>query len=249
MNELISIQTNDQLEQIISARDLHSALGISKDFTDWFKMQIHRLGLKDGIDFTPFWGKTTERIGRPSVDYHISIDIAKHLAMVSGGEKAHEIREYFIQVERAWNEPSLVMARGLKIAERQMIGMNERIKELETQAELERPKILFAEAVEASVDSILIRDLSKLLAKNGVAIGEKRLFEWLRKYGYLQKYENKPTQKSVELGVLEMKEGVRFGSNNTLKPYFTTKVTGKGQIYFMKKLVISPENKQISVNA
>jgi anti-repressor protein len=247
MNELISIRTNENFEQMVSGRELHEALGIKERFSLWSNGRIISLGLAEGYDYrrTTYTNSNNQMFD----DSHFTLDAAKHICMISGGERAHEIRSYFIQIEKAWNEPSLIMARGLKIAEKQMIGMNERIKELETQAELERPKVLFAEAVEASVDSILIRDFAKLLARNGVAIGEKRLFEWLRQNGFLQKYENKPTQKSVELGVLEMKEGMRFGSNNTLKPFFTTKVTGKGQIYFMKKLVISPENNQVSVNA
>lgn len=106
----------------------------------------------------------------------------------------------------------------------------------EKQIELDKPKVIFAEAVEASVNSILIRDMAKLLNKNGINIGEKRLYQWLRDNNFVQKTCNKPTQRAVNLGVLELKEGLRFGKNKVLVPCFTTKVTGKGQIYFMNKL-------------
>lgn len=241
MYELINVKTNENYEQMVSVRELNQALGIQKRFSAWWEDQAHRLNLLEGVDYTPYLQVHPQNLQQIQ-DFLITIDVAKHLAMISGGENAHKIRNYFIQVERNWNSPDKIIARALEMADK-------KLRQLENQMEIDKPKVLFAEAVEASVDSILIRDFAKLLAKNGVAIGEKRLFEWLRKFGYLQKYENKPTQKSVELGVLEMKEGVRFGSNNILKPYFTTKVTGKGQIYFMKKLVISPENNQISVNA
>lgn len=104
--------------------------------------------------------------------------------------------------------------------------------------ELQKPKVIFADAVEASIESILIRDFSKLLSKNNIMIGEKRLYEWMRRKGFIQKTANRPTQKSVELGVLELKESVRFGKNNELIPCFTTKVTGKGQTYFMNKFLL-----------
>lgn len=110
-------------------------------------------------------------------------------------------------------------------------------KLLERKIELDRPKILFADAVEASVESILIRDLAKLLKKNGVDIGQQRLYEALRQRKYIEKHSTKPTQKAVELKVLELKEGVRFGKNRELIPAFTTKVTGKGQTYFMSKFL------------
>lgn len=114
----------------------------------------------------------------------------------------------------------------------------ERIKRIEAERinEVNKPKVLFADAVEASIDSILVRDMAKLLHKNGVNIGEKRLYQWLRDNNFVQKTCNHPTQKAVDLGVLEIKEGVRFGENKELKPIFTCMVTGKGQIYFINKL-------------
>lgn len=232
MNKLINIQTNDEFEQLVSSRELHEALSIQKDFTTWFKQQAERIGLVEGFDYSllTFSGEQTGRGGHNKVDYLITIDIAKHLSMISGGENAHRIRQYFIQVERDWNSPEKVMSRALKFAEKE-------IRRLEHRLEIDKPKVLFAEAVEASVESILVRDFAKLLAKNGVNIGEKRLYEWLRAKGFVQQKENKPTQKAVELGVLELKEGMRFSDSSTLKPYFTTKVTGKGQVYFMNKFL------------
>lgn len=114
----------------------------------------------------------------------------------------------------------------------------ERIKRIEAERinEVNKSKVLFADAVEASIDSILVRDMAKLLHKNGVNIGEKRLYQWLRDNNFVQKTCNHPTQKAVDLGVLEIKDGVRFGENKELKPIFTCMVTGKGQIYFINKL-------------
>src|SRR5690554_6352485 len=111
MSNLIIIQTNDNMEQVISARELHEKLGMENDFTGWFKYQAAKIGLIEGKDFTTILGETSERVGRPSVDYLIPIDIAKHIGMMSCGSKAYEIRQYFIQVEKAWNSPEMVMSR------------------------------------------------------------------------------------------------------------------------------------------
>mgnify|MGYP006365014151 FL=1 len=108
----------------------------------------------------------------------------------------------------------------------------ERKAALEAQAEANRPKIIFADAVAASHNSILIGDLAKLIKQNGVDIGQKRLFEWLRNNGYLMKSGasyNLPTQKSMELKLFEIKERTINNPDGSIRTTKTTKVTGKGQ--------------------
>jgi Rha family phage regulatory protein len=130
-----------------------------------------------------------------------------------------------------------LLALAILEADRMIKEKDKVIEAQNNQLEIQKPKVIFADAVEASIESILIRDFSKLLHKNGVAVGEKRLFAWLRENGFILKTANKPTQKAVELGVLELKEGMRFGTDRELVPCFTTKVTGKGQTYFMSKFL------------
>lgn len=116
----------------------------------------------------------------------------------------------------------------------------ERKATLEAQAEVNRPKIIFADAVAASHNSILIGDLAKLIKQNGVDIGQKRLFEWLRNNGYLMKSGasyNLPTQKSMELKLFEIKERTINNPDGSIRTTKTTKVTGKGQQYFINKLL------------
>ena len=116
----------------------------------------------------------------------------------------------------------------------------ERKAALEAQAEANRPKIIFADAVVASHNSILIGDLAKLIKQNGVDIGQKRLFEWLRNNGYLMKSGasyNLPTQKSMELKLFEIKERTINNPDGSIRTTKTTKVTGKGQQYFINKLL------------
>lgn len=117
----------------------------------------------------------------------------------------------------------------------------EKRKALEIEKEQNRPKVIFAEAVETSKSSILIGDLAKLIKQNGVDMGQKRLFTWLRENGYLIKRQgsdyNMPTQKAMELGLFEIKETAVTHSDGHITVNKTPKVTGKGQIYFINKFI------------
>lgn len=116
----------------------------------------------------------------------------------------------------------------------------ERRKQLQLKVDKDKPKVLFADAVETAKTSILIGDLAKLIKQNGVDMGQKRLFEYLRQNGYLIKYgnsKNMPTQKSMELGIFEVKERTVNNPNGTIRVTKTTKVTGKGQTYFINKFL------------
>lgn len=107
---------------------------------------------------------------------------------------------------------------------------------LEAQAEADRPKVIFADAVDASTTSILIGDLAKLLRQNGIEMGQNRLFAWMRDNGYLMKHgdsRNMPTQRSMELGIFEVKERAISNPDGSIRITKTAKVTGKGQIYFV----------------
>ena len=108
--------------------------------------------------------------------------------------------------------------------------------EAEKKIEEQKPKVIFADAVSASKTSILIGDLAKLIRQNGVEVGQKRLFEWLRQNGWLMKSgnsKNMPTQRGMEMKLFEVKEGSYVDSNGVNVVTKTTKVTGKGQQYFV----------------
>lgn len=116
----------------------------------------------------------------------------------------------------------------------------ERRLQLEHEAEINKPKVIFAEAVETSKTSILIGELAKLIKQNGIDMGQKRLFAWLRDNGYLIKISkrtdyNMPTQRAMELGLFEIKETAITHSDGHISINKTVKVTGKGQIYFINK--------------
>lgn len=114
----------------------------------------------------------------------------------------------------------------------------EKRKALQAQIDEQKPKVVFAEAVSASKTSILIGDLAKILKQNGIDIGQKRLFAWLRENGYLIKggsSKNMPTQREMEMGLFVVKEGSYVNGEGVNVTTKTTKVSGKGQIYFINK--------------
>lgn len=127
-----------------------------------------------------------------------------------------------------------LMARALQVAQNKIL---ERDKQIETM----KPKAIFADAVAASHTSILIGDLAKLISQNGVNIGQKRLFKWLRDNGYLIKRNgsdwNMPTQRSMEMKLFEVKESTINNPDGSIRINRTPKVTGKGQQYFVNKFL------------
>lgn len=113
----------------------------------------------------------------------------------------------------------------------------ERRKEAEAIAEAQKPKALFADAVAASDNSILVGELAKILRQNGVETGQNRLFRWMRDNGYIMRYTNVPTQYSMERGLMEVKERAINNPDGSVRITQTIKVTGKGQAYFVNKFI------------
>lgn len=236
MNELIEVKTKEDV-QVVSARDLHEVLGVKTRFSLWVKQNFKHF--RDGIDFTSV--VTTTEVqnnggvqARDLQDYVLTIETAKHIAMMSGTDKGYKIRDYFIKVEQAWNSPEMVMKRALEIA-------NKKVEQLKTENQEMKPKALFADSVAASDTTILIGELAKIIRGNGVDIGANRLFRWLREHGYLISRKgsdyNMPTQKSMELGLFKIIERTINQSDGSSRICKTTKVTGKGQQYFVNKFV------------
>lgn len=134
-----------------------------------------------------------------------------------------------------------LLANAVLVAQRKIAERDKVIQQQEEKIEEMKPKAIFADAVSASETSILIGDLAKLLRQNGVEIGQKRLFEWLRNNGYLIKRKgsdwNMPTQRSMEMGLFEIKETHHIDGNGCNITKRTPKTTGKGQVYFINKFL------------
>ena len=234
MTEIIKVKTKEDM-QVVSARDLHEILGVKTRFSQWAKQNFKHF--RENIDFSSVVTTTQQnQYGgtKELQDYALTIEMAKHIAMMSGTDKGYEIRDYFIKVEQAWNSPEMVMKRALEIA-------NKKVEQLKLENEKMQPKALFADSVAASHTTILIGELAKILRGNGINIGANRLFQWMRDQGYLISRKgtdyNMPTQRSMNLGLFKIKESTITHSNGSVSISKTTKVTGKGQQYFINKFM------------
>ena len=138
-----------------------------------------------------------------------------------------------------------LMAKALLVANNKIKERDAIIERQQAKIEADKPKTIFADAVSTSHTSILVGDLAKLICQNGVQIGQKRLFEWLRQNNFLIKSgssRNMPTQKSIDLGLFEIKESTVQNPDGSVRITRTPKVTGKGQIYFVNKLIKEKNN-------
>ena len=240
MYELIKVQTNENNEQIVSGRDLYEFLEVRSRYNDWIERKIETYGFIENIDFTMVTQKkVTNNPKNPYTiitDHLMKLSMAKEVAMTENNEKGKHARLYFIKCEEAWNSPEMILSRANQLSARMIENYTQKISTLEFTISQQAPKVLFADAVATSDTSILIGDLAKLIKQNGVDTGQKRLFGYLRERGYLMKQgssTNMPTQKAMNLGLFEVKERTINNPDGSVRITRTTKVTGKGQQYFI----------------
>lgn len=240
MKELIKV-TYEAEQPTVSARDLHEGLEIKSNFTTWFE-RMCEYGFSES-DYTKCFPNMESGCngGQNMVDYHISVDMAKQICMIQRSEKGRQYRQYFLDLEKAWNTPEQVFARALRMADKTIDSLKVENAVLLEDNQRMKPKEIFADAVATSHTTILIGDLAKILRQNGIETGQKRLFAWLRENGYLIKRNgadyNMPTQRAMENGLFEVKESTVNNPDGSIRVNRTTKVTGKGQQYFVNKFL------------
>jgi len=127
MNNLIRIEVNDKMQQMVSGRELHEFLEVGARYNDWFPRMVE-YGFVEGIDFYSILSESTG--GRPSTDHQLMIETAKEISMIQRNEKGQQARRYFLRIEKAWNDPEMVMARSLQFANQKLISFEERINRL-----------------------------------------------------------------------------------------------------------------------
>lgn len=227
MNEIIKVNYETD-EPTVSARSLYEGLEIKKRFSSWFESNSQ--GFIENEDYCGAYleVQSNQHGGIKDLqDYLLSVDMAKHICLMSRTDKGKICRQYLIDLEKAWNTPEQVMARALKLADKT-------IKNLELTIEEQRPLVDFANKVSDSSNLIDMGKMAKLLKDEHINIGRNRLFEWLRRKEILMK-NNMPYQRYIDGGYFQVKESVYetpYGS----KTQQTTKITGKGQIYITEKL-------------
>lgn len=238
MNALIPVNYDNPERPTVSGRELHEFLGVKTAYKDWFPRMVE-YGFEEGKDFCSFLSESTG--GRPSTDHQLTIPMAKELCMIQRNERGKQARQYFLKVEEQWNSPEAVMRRAVLIAQRKNDQLKAENKLLAADNERMKPKEIFADAVSASQNSILVGEMAKLLRQNGVEMGQNRFFEWLRQNGYLINRRgtdrNMPTQKAMEMGLFEIKETSITHSDGHISVTKTPKISGKGQVYFVNKLL------------
>lgn len=224
MNELIRIENRGE-KQVISARELYEKLEMDKShWKRWANNNIETsVFFLENIDYEGF---AIEANGNETKDYWITIEMAKHLCMMSRTVKAHEIRDYFIKIEQAWNTPEMIMKRALEIA-------NQKAEEATQKLLDNKYKIDFYDDVTGSSTTAEIATVAKVL--NFKNIGRKTLFDILRKQGILQK-DNMPFQIYVDRGYFRVVESKWNTPNGDVKVNYKTVVYQKG-INFISKLL------------
>lgn len=244
MNEIINVSVRIENDQMITD---------SRNIADVFNKQ-HKNVLRDieslkrdvlNFEQMFFEGTMPDSYGREQKVYFMNRDGFTLLAMGFTGHDATQWKLKYInafnELEKAWNTPEQIFARALKLADRTIESLKNQNIALISDNERMRPKEIFADAVATSDTCILIGDLAKLLKQNGINTGAKRMFDWMRNNGYLVKRKgtdyNMPTQKSMEMGLFEVKESITYNPDGSSRINRTTKVTGKGQQYFVNKFL------------
>ena len=229
MNEIINVNADTMT---VSARDLYKALDVQKRFSAWF--DTNSQGFIDGEDFTSVPTSTVVNNGavRELEDYQCSVDMAKHICLMSRTEKGKQCRQYLIELEKAWNSPEQVMARALKLADRTIAKLSEQNAVLLVDNERMKPKEEFFDAVTDSKDAIDMKDTANALH---MGIGRNKLFQFLRDQKILTQ-NNRPYQQYIDCGyfrVIEQKYDKGYGETGV---NIKTVVFQRGVDFIRKRL-------------
>lgn len=230
MNEIQIKYENNQM--------LVTSLQVAKDFKKEHKHvldSVRNLVAENSAAKSMFFEDGYSNRGKRYPMYLINRDGFTLLAMGFTGKDALEWKLKYInafnEMETRLNSPEFIMNRALELSRQRCEALLVENKEL-------KPKALLADAVATSQNSCLVGELAKIIKANGYDIGQKRLFQWLRDNGYLMskgEAYNQPTQKSMDLGLMEIKKRVIDNPDGSKRVTTTPKITGKGQIYFVNK--------------
>jgi anti-repressor protein len=239
MNELIRIENGEiKLDSRMIAEHFDKAHSdVLKDIRDEI-LKLESAGLGEGIfSLSSYTSQQNKELPCYEMTEEGALQLAARYDAVARRKLIIKIKEL---KERSIRRDSYMIEDPIERA-KVWIGEQEQKRLLERKIETDKPKVLFADAVSTSKTSILIGELAKLLRQNGIEVGQNRLFEELRSRGYLIKRAgsdwNMPTQKSMELGLFEIKEHTHIDGNGCNVTTKTPKVTGKGQQYFINKFL------------
>lgn len=236
MEELIKIQVKND-RQLVNARDLYKGLEVKRRFSAWWEQNSK--GFEENEDFTSVLTSTVVANGarKPIQDYLVTIDMAKELCMMSKTEKGKEVRKYFIQVEKDWNSPDMIMHRALEVSNSRiklLTAKNQSLasknKDLQDQIDRDAEDVTFAKAIRYSNHSIKVRELAAILTQNGFQIGQNQLYQLLRLERYISKHGTLPMGDKIKRGYFRVSHGIKNGH-----AWSTTLVTPEGQKHIINK--------------
>ena len=231
MNELIKVDINENQEPVISGRELHEKLEIETPFRIWFP-RMCEYGFSENIDYTPYIFVHPKN-NQETIDYILKLDMAKEISMIQRNEKGKQIRKYFIEVEKEFNGPDKIMARGLLIADKTIKEQKTLISNLEYKIEKDKNKVEFYDDVVDSTTTFEISKVAKML--NFIQVGRNNLFEILREQGILQR-DNTPYQNYVDRGWFRLIETKYTKPNGDVQLNYKTVVYQKGIEHIAKLL-------------
>lgn len=187
-------------------------------------------GFEENVDFvvTDIFVPNSKGGKQTQIDHHIKIDMAKEISMIQRNEKGKQARQYFIEVEKRWNSPEMIVQRAMEIQQQKVLELTQTIEE-------QKPLVDFAETCMTSEQSLLVREVAKLASKQGVKTGERRLWQKLREWGLVFKHKNEPYQEYVDSDYFEITQGVKE-TNKGAFTWVTMRVKPKGQAYIINRL-------------
>ena len=228
-DELRAMVSMDEEHATVDGRELHEFLEVKTAYKDWFP-RMCEYGFVEGVDFNPLKKERVRLEGDREVTREIethllSIEMAKELCMIQRTEKGKMARKYFIEVEKAWNDPVLIMGRALKLSERKLANAQEAIA-------IMQPKAEFYDAVADSKTLTSVGNVAKLLNVKG--LGRNNMYKALRNIAVLNS-DNVPYQRYINAGYFKLVESKYTAGENTVVAT-TTYVTQRG-IDYIRKLI------------
>lgn len=239
MEELIRIEVKEG-KQLISARELHQFLEVQRDFSNWIKYQIESLVLIENEDFSPILARS--EAGRHTVEYALTIEAAKHIAMASRCDKGKQARQYFIEVERRYKEqklPQLSVLDTLKIAVKELEQKEIIIQEKNKQIEVMKPSHDFVNKVfKATETDIKIGEFAQVAAfadpkRPKTILGQNKLYMLLRVLRIFKSGTTQPMTEYINAGYFVVKEQIKTEINRV---FLTTYITPRGQAWLHKRI-------------
>lgn len=236
--ELIQIETSKDNKQYVKAKHLYNRLGLN--LSEWSRWRTRNIENNEFFLENKDWHRfviTPNRGGKSEVDYNITIEFAKHLAMMAKTNKSHEIRNYFIECENKLSIkpelPDFTDPAEAAIAWAQQYKEKQQALAL---IEQQKPLVEFANIVQTSYALIDLKDMAKLISDNVITIGRNNLMKLLRDRGFLN-LDNTPSQKSVNAGLMKAVEKTWVNSKTgNVELSVVANITTKGQVYFLNNV-------------